>query len=315
MAPFPTWLDSLFPKKTIDDPKNRVCWHFLAKMLGGMLFFNDEEEAELMKLDANDPDVLRELVREFIFLHYHFYPPENQKKIHDTLTYYLATDSPLLERVFPSRHINMDVSGKLFYTIVWQELYDTDGPDPVNPDNYIEDCSTAYINSLAWQRDLQGVVAQAYGKPCLARVLNRLEAIRNGQSVDDVAPYDRPLPQQDDNSTYTPHGLDRHGPETTRQQQLLRATKGLTPDGVQHVPVDASRWYRLIDVYDGWQAVIKTWERQNDQSGLTDNEMVVSFDKNIGEGYRKNTNELIKTNKAVYRFGEYGNLFTDYPLL
>ena len=151
-------------------------------MLGDMLYFTDEEDEELMKIDHHDPEVLRELIREFVVPHYRYYPPESQKKIKDTLTYYLATDSPKLDRSFAAFHINLDSPGKLFYTLVWQALYGTDGPDPINPADYVEDCSSDYSNSLLGSPNI--VEDPEDKKPSLANALARIHAKKAHMQAD-----------------------------------------------------------------------------------------------------------------------------------
>lgn len=42
-------------------------------------------------------------------------------------------------------------------------------------------------------------------------------------------------------------------------------------------------------------------------------EIPITFDKPVGEGYLRNSNTLIKTNRAVYRFNSKGDLITSYP--
>lgn len=39
----------------------------------------------------------------------------------------------------------------------------------------------------------------------------------------------------------------------------------------------------------------------------------INFDKMIGKGYLKNTDQLIETNKAIFRFNKNGDLITSYP--
>lgn len=168
-------LKSCLLKREKRPSKIKVCWDFLAKMLGLMLLLTDEEQAELGKLNNHDPLVLREIIREYVVPHYRYYPPDNQEKIKNSLTYYLATNSEKLDWIFPSRHINLESSGKLFYTIIWQELYGTDGPDPVNPDDYEEDCSTSYINSLYFCSDLEKKYNPTGQKPSMANVIARLK--------------------------------------------------------------------------------------------------------------------------------------------
>ena len=185
MTSFLAWLDSLFEKKQPFDPRIRVCWHFLAKILSDFFFFSDEENLELMKIDNHDPEVLLELIREFVVPHYRYYPPESQKKIKDTLTYYLATDSPKLDWSFAAFPINLDPPGKLFYTLVWQALYGTDGPDPINPADYVEDCSSDYSNSLLGSPNI--VEDPEDKKPSLANALARIHAKKAQPDTDSAS--------------------------------------------------------------------------------------------------------------------------------
>ena len=187
MTSFLAWLDSLFEKKQPFDPRNHVCWYFLAYMLGDMLDFTDEENLELMKIDNHDPEVLRELIREFVVPHYRYYPPESQKKIKDTLTYYLATDSPKLDWSFAAFPINLDPPGKLFYTLVWQALYGTDGPDPINPADYVEDCSSDFSNSLLTHKELRKKYNPENKQPSLANVLARIKAKKAQPDTDSAS--------------------------------------------------------------------------------------------------------------------------------
>lgn len=166
---------SIFQEKEKQPPKIKVCWDFLAKMLGFMLLLTDSEQEELGILDNHDPWVLQEIIREYVVPHYRYFPPENQEKIRNSLTYYLATNSEKLDWIFPSRHINLESSGKLFYTIVWQELYGTDEPEPINPDDYEEDCSVAFVNSLAYSGALEKKYNPNDERPSLANVIARLK--------------------------------------------------------------------------------------------------------------------------------------------
>ena len=187
MTSFLAWLDSLFEKKQPFDPRNHVCWDFLAYMLGDMLYFTDEEDEELMKIDNYDPEVLRELIREFVVPHYRYYPPENQKKIKDSLTYYLATNSRRLDDALSSYHINLVTPGKLFYTLVWQALYGTDGPDPINPDDYVEDCSSDFSSSLVGLTALRKKYNPENKKPSLANALARIHAKKAQPDTDSAS--------------------------------------------------------------------------------------------------------------------------------
>ena len=91
---------------------------------------------------------MKEIIRKYIIPHYRYYPPENQEKIRNSLKYYLSTNSKKLDWIFPSRHINFDPDSKVFYSLVWKELYGNDEPDIINPDDYEEDCSAENFLSL-----------------------------------------------------------------------------------------------------------------------------------------------------------------------
>ena len=167
---------SFFQKKEKQPVKIKVCWDFLAGILGKLLFLTDEQVSEFMKLDDHDPKVLREIIREYVVPHYRYFPSENQEKIRNSLTYYLSTDSPRLKRVFPSYQIPIDDAvGKLFYTIVWQELYGTDHPNPINPNDYEEDCEHPFVNSLDYSLALKEKYNPTGKEPLLANVIARLK--------------------------------------------------------------------------------------------------------------------------------------------
>ena len=141
-----------------------------------MLLLTDEELMELEGLNNYNPKVLQDIIREFVVPHYRYFPPENQEKIRNTLTYYLATGNEKPRWVFPSYQIPIDDDvGKLFYTIVWQELYGTDGPDPINPDDYEEDCSPDFINSVYFSAALEKKYNPHDERPSLANVIARLK--------------------------------------------------------------------------------------------------------------------------------------------
>ena len=117
----------------------------------------DEELMEVEGLNNYNPKVLQEIIREFVVPTIDI----SLLKIRNTLTYYLATGNEKLGWVFPSYQIPIDDDvGKLFYTIVWQELYGTDDPAPINPDDYEEDCSPDFINSVYFSAALEKNIIQ-----------------------------------------------------------------------------------------------------------------------------------------------------------
>ena len=169
-------LKFLFQENKGQPEKINVCWDILAKLLGYMLLLTDEEQIELGKLDNHNPRVLQEIIEEFVVPHYRYFPPENQEKIRNTLTYYLATDSEKLGWVFPSYQIAIDDAvAKIFYTIVWQKLYGTDFPEPINPDDYEEDCSPDFINSVYFSAALEKKYNPNDERPSVANIIARLK--------------------------------------------------------------------------------------------------------------------------------------------
>ena len=88
----------------------------------------------------------------------------------------------------------------------------------------------------------------------------------------------------------------------------------MTPEGFPRSPQDASRWYNGIYMYDAYIAAFKKWKTAH-LAGEENQPVTITFDRNIGEGYRKNTGGLIKTNQAVFVFNENGDLITAYPLI
>ena len=166
----------LFEEREKEPQKIKVCWDFLAHILGEILLLSHSEEKEWAQLDDHDPKVLREIVREYIVPQYHYYPPENQEKIKNSLTYYLATDSEKLAWIFPSYQVPIDDSvARLFYMIVWQELYETDGPDSINPEDYEEDCSNEYVMTLRWSYGMKEKYNPNDKRPSVANIVARLK--------------------------------------------------------------------------------------------------------------------------------------------
>lgn len=167
---------SIFTIKEKPSPKIKVCWKFLGKILGDLNVLTDEENDQLASLNHQDKTVLREIIREYIIPHYRYYPPENQEKIRNSLKYYLATNSGKLDWVFPSCHINFDPDCKVFYSMIWNELYGNDEFDVIDPDDYEEDCSAEYFLSLYGLDSLKGKYNPDGKKPAIANVMARIRS-------------------------------------------------------------------------------------------------------------------------------------------
>ena len=115
------------------------------------------------------------------------------------------------------------------------------------------------------------------------------------------------------NGNKNAHTMKKHGAPTTAEQQKRRANEGIEPDGTPSYKTDSSRWLRNVDTSDGIAVAKRRWEEKRRINPDQNDEITIFFDKPVGEGYLKNTDELIKTNKAVFRFDDNGKLITSYP--
>ena len=122
-----------------------------------------------------------------------------------------------------------------------------------------------------------------------------------------------------ENGNPNAHSMTKHGSPTTREQQRERATAGKAPDGTTDRKLrDASRWLRNVDHYDGLEVAKR---RREERIRLDPNsrgkrvEIEINFDNPVGEGYLKGTDNLMQTNRAIFRFDENGDLITSYPVL
>lgn len=106
------------------------------------------------------------------------------------------------------------------------------------------------------------------------------------------------------------HIVVRHGPEATQVQQRLRAELGLTPDGLQKRPEDASRFYRWEDAAE---ALRRAKQARHRKSGRGDE--LVRFDHVVGEGFLKRTLEYRETTVVRVMFDDEGLPYSAYPLL
>ena len=118
------------------------------------------------------------------------------------------------------------------------------------------------------------------------------------------------------NENKNAHTLPKHGKQTTLEQQKLRANEGIAPDGSMDRKLrDASKWLRHVDTADGIQVAKRRWEEMRRLNPEFNENIIIKFDKPVGEGYLKGSNNLIKSNEAIFRFNAKGDLITSYPLL
>ncbi|MDX7988921.1 hypothetical protein FE392_16590 [Xenorhabdus sp. 12] len=87
------------------------------------------------------------------------------------------------------------------------------------------------------------------------------------------------------------HGLRRHGPGTTLEQQKYRAKTGYTPDGRNGNPTDSTRFRSYKDQYETIQKAIPLYNPEIHKTGRVDFDM----GKTVSEGYKKGGKEYFET--------------------
>jgi hypothetical protein len=104
------------------------------------------------------------------------------------------------------------------------------------------------------------------------------------------------------------HQHSRHGANTTMAEQQVRATTGLTPDGISGSPVDASRFLNHTDELNALQRA-ETIYRQTGQNRIT-----FTMETIIGEGYLRG-GVLSSQTKNVLAIFRNGKVYTMFPKL
>lgn len=102
------------------------------------------------------------------------------------------------------------------------------------------------------------------------------------------------------------HSAAKHGPDTTLEQQRVRAESGRAPDGTGKRPVNASRFFR-------WQDLDEAIERSIRQRRPDSRSEKVPFDHPIGEGYLKGGVQYRRTKVVRVLFNDRGEPITAFP--
>jgi hypothetical protein len=108
------------------------------------------------------------------------------------------------------------------------------------------------------------------------------------------------------------HAVSRHGPGTTLESQRIRAEKGLTPDGVQNLPVNATRFLTYRDQARAYRSAMLIWRSRGMPSNMSFN--FKAGPNAVAEGYYMGGAKYSQTNevKVVFRNGV---LYTIFGLL
>jgi hypothetical protein len=120
--------------------------------------------------------------------------------------------------------------------------------------------------------------------------------------------------QYADAGVQNPHFVDRHGPQTTLDQQYQRATGGGWPNPGTTTPQDASRFFNASDMESAIQQAVQ--RRANGETGP----IPVDFGRPVGEGYVRalgspgTTPQYRQTNVVVINFDSATGLpYTAFP--
>ena len=103
------------------------------------------------------------------------------------------------------------------------------------------------------------------------------------------------------------HSAARHGPETTLEQQRVRAATGIAPDGKPTGAQDSSRFLRWQDQDEAIRRalVLRPLKPYRD----------IRFDHVVGEGYLKGGTEYVATKVVRVKFDNRGRPYTSFPYL
>jgi len=104
------------------------------------------------------------------------------------------------------------------------------------------------------------------------------------------------------------HFFSRHGAQTTLQQQLQRATTGMTPDGVAGRAVASSRFLSNQLQLEAYKAAKAAYTPSMAGSGT-----VIDMGKTIGEGYLKGGGAVQTSTSVQVYFNNSGEIITMFP--
>ena len=103
------------------------------------------------------------------------------------------------------------------------------------------------------------------------------------------------------------HFLSRHGAQTTMEQQLTRATTGLTPDGVQKTAVNSSKFFSNRLQLEALKKAKSAYTGKGSE--------VISMGRDVGSGYLKGGGSIQTTTQVQVYYNNAGNVITMFPKL
>ncbi|EEO27965.1 hypothetical protein [Oxalobacter paraformigenes] len=278
---FKTYREHLWGKER----KKRYYWGFMGDILGELILPTDEEIIEFAQRDFTETVALRYFLQPWIMPDFYLFTEESKLRIRDTLAWYLHQPEKELDSIVNAFQIPIPIaSAKQFYTVIWQEFFLSNFPDPINPDDYEEDTSPEFINSLyktAERPDWSDT--SYYASP------ERIGTVRTDL-------------------------LEWYSPERTLDEMKLWATTGIRPNNIKGLMSDAAKWLDYYDMNRANQRALNQFGELQ-ENGLYVDRLTLTFEKDIGIGFFKGTTKPVKTRRARFLFDRLGNLLTNYPIL
>lgn len=127
-----------------------VSIYIVAKAISPLCSPSDDVCMELSDADVNNEEEVRAIIREKVVPHFQSYTEDSQRKIKDSLKYFICTNNPSIDRLFPAFHLPFEPpeSAQSFFSIVWEEFFGSTLKCSVDPDQYEEKNDDDFINSL-----------------------------------------------------------------------------------------------------------------------------------------------------------------------
>ena len=278
---FKTYREHLWGKER----QKKYYWGFMGDILGELILPTDEEIIEFAQRDFTETVALRYFLQPWIMPDFYLFTEESKLRIRDTLAWYLHQPEKELDSIVNAFQIPIPIaSAKQFYTVIWQEFFLSNFPDPINPDEYEEDTSPEFINSLyktAERTDWSDT--SYYASP------ERIGTVRTDL-------------------------LEWYSPDRTLDEIKLWATTGIRPNNIRGLLSDATKWLDFYDMNRANQRALRQFEELQ-QNGLYVDRLTLTFDKDIGIGFFKGTTTPVKTRRARLLFDRLGNLLANCPIL
>ncbi len=278
---FKAYRANLLGKET----KKKYYWGFMGDILGELILPTDEEIIEFAQKDLSNPVVLRYFLQPWIMPDFFLFTEESKKRIRDTLSWYLYQPEKELDSIVNAFQIPIPIpSAKQFYTVIWQEFFLSDFPDPINPEDYEEDTSPEFINSLyktAERPDWSDT--SYYASP------ERIGTVRTDL-------------------------VEWYAPQRSLEEIQRWATTGIRPNNIRGLMSDATKWLTQYDMDRGDDMAMRQFDTLQ-ENGLYVDRLTLTFEKDIGIGFFMGTTTPVKTRRARFLFDKLGNLLANYPIL